>query len=114
MRLYKLENAISGPKPLSPKSEELKRIDKDDTRKRPERFGSKCVIPMEYHHNISHDIDLMVICVDSLVEITSAIDEVSNLDVRSFLREYYYRVKDELCKNDDAQAYYLKFSHRPS
>lgn len=112
MRLYKLENAISGPKPLSPKSDELRRIDKDDTRRLPERFGSNCAIPMEYHHHINHDTDLMVVCVDSMVELTAAIDDVSNIDVREFLRDYYYRVRGELCKNTDAQAYYLKYHTR--
>jgi hypothetical protein len=60
-------------------------------------------------HN-KHKLDLIKTIVDDLSVITVEIERVHCADVNLLLRQHYCELKDVMCENPDAMAYYLKKS----
>ena len=71
-------------------------------------FEEKYVLTgIVYYHHRQHLDNIIIVIIDDLSKITSAIDEIDNADVKLVLREWYHTLKESLCNYDVAQAYYL-------
>ena len=95
MQLAKLEQEIIGPRLVDSAAT-------CDIKKWEEKYEKLIYLP-----HYSHIDSIVVVCVDSLCELTQQIEDVTNINVKLFLRDYYYQIKRVLCQNDKAQAYYL-------
>lgn len=74
-------------------------------------FEEKYVLTgLVYYPHRKHVDAVLVVLVDSLHTLTSAIDDIDNADVKILLRDWYCLLKAQLCMNEDAQAYYFSKS----
>jgi hypothetical protein len=64
------------------------------------------VEPCIYYPHEQHTLDLIVVIVDDLGKITVMIEQVETIDVKLYLREWYYLLKEAMCSHPDAIAYH--------
>ena len=65
------------------------------------------VEPCIYYPHEQHTLDLIVVIVDDLGKLTIEIERVEMIDVKLYLREWYYLLKEAMCSHPDAKSYYL-------
>ena len=77
----------------------------EEERKRKEK--AEQVEKALYKTNEYHLYQLIIAIVDDLGKITVMIERVETIDVKLYLREWYYLLKDAMCSHPDAKAYHL-------
>jgi hypothetical protein len=108
LRLAKIEEAMTGASlkhTLDCCEVKTEFLTPEEKRKKEEKEDA--IAANLYPTHNSHLLQLIIVIVDDLGLLTVAIDRVQMIDVKLYLREWYYQLKDELCKNPDAMAYRL-------
>jgi hypothetical protein len=105
--MAKIEEAMTGAnlKRTLQDCETTEYLSPEEIRKR-EKKAEEIEKNLYATHN-SHTIQLIIFIVDDLSKITVEIDRIQMVDVKLFLRSYYYQIKSTICQNAEAQAYYL-------
>ena len=104
--MAKIEEAMTGANLIRTLQdcESTEYLSPEEIRKRKEKADE--IEKNLYATHDSHTIQLIIFIVDDLSKLTVEIDRIQMVDVKLFLREYYYALKDDMCKNDAAQSYY--------
>lgn len=63
-----------------------------------------------YYPHSTHVNNLVIVLVDDLGVISVEIDKIHTYETKKDLKDWYYKLKDVLCRNDSAQSYYFNRS----
>jgi hypothetical protein len=109
MRMATIEESMTGANLIRTLQEceaDPQYLTPEEERKRKEK--AEQVEKALYKTNEYHLYQLIIAIVDDLGRITIMIEDVTTVDVKLLLRQWYYDLKNAMCDHPDAIAYHLK------